>query len=341
MNDMPLHIETSFKDDDYNENYIYIKKLLKKISKDSKLLLDNKSMISDICGHCIYNSNHSKVMIHKNDSKKVIKESRLFDIIYNMKDSNYIDNSNNIIMFIENAISEPLNVKTFSQLNHNLPLNIINSYSFYKYKFNNYYRNVYTMDRIFGTILQTFINNNNNPENILSCFLQCIYVVLYSNLEGLFHNDLKGNNIMVNDSTSEFEQNCLKIGSYNIKFRYKNTNIIKLVDYASSKKINNKIIPIEVYQIVNIFNYLLSDINFDNKEIILDIINKFDIYNDILIKYKFPIWIRQCISLVTETRFKKLPKLNIHYENQLIYIIFELSVILKKYYPNININISI
>ena len=41
-------------------------------------------------------------------------------------------------------INEPANIRAFSSLYTQFPYNVINTYGFYKYKFNDYYRNVFT-----------------------------------------------------------------------------------------------------------------------------------------------------------------------------------------------------
>jgi len=246
------------------------------------------------------------------------------------------------MILAEDAIDEIKNVRLFSSLNSILPLNIIKSYSFDEYKINDYYRTIYTMDRVFGKTLSDHITNNINSYHILSYFLQCIYVILYSNLQGIFHNDLKGNNIMIETKlTSNYSLSCIDINNYNISLIFKDDiNLIKLVDYGSCKKTNNNVIPIEIYQIMNIFNNIISDLDFQYKDIVLEIINKFNIYNDELIEHGFPTWIKQCINIISKSRFDNLPIFDNSYKDKLISVLSDISIILKNNFPNINIIIS-
>jgi len=197
------------------------------------------------------------------------------------------------------------------------------------------------MDKVNGVTLNKYIESF-NPKIILSCFLQCIYVITHANLNGLFHNDLKDNNLMIEtNQVSKLELTGLEFGNTNIQLTLNNINCVKFIDYSCCKKTKNKFpLPIEIYQLYQIFNNMLSNKEFENKEKIMQIINEFNIYHDELVRLEIPSWVCNCVNNLKLDTFKDISTLNTEYITQLVNIFTNVSSLINDLDYNININIT-
>ena len=112
--------------------------------------------------------------------------------------------------------------------------------------------------------LNTFIQNmtDENKNELDYIIIQLFYILLYANINGYYHNDLKCNNIIIYyNNIHEITYN--QLFNYNITIRSESPKgkslgipVVKLIDFFSSTFIN----PIrEVYYITD-FISILSNI---------------------------------------------------------------------------------
>ena len=121
--------------------------------------------------------------------------------------------------------------------------------------------NMYIMDKITGVTLDTFIQNmtDENKNELDYIIIQLFYILLYANINGYYHNDLKCNNIIIYyNNIHEITYN--QLFNYNITIRSESPKgkslgipVVKLIDFFSSTFIN----PIrEVYYITDLISIL-------------------------------------------------------------------------------------
>lgn len=117
--------------------------------------------------------------------------------------------------------------------------------------------NIYIMDKITGVTLDIFIQNmtDENKNELDYIIIQLFYILLYANINGYYHNDLKCNNIIIYyNNIHEITYN--QLFNYNITIRSESAKgipVVKLIDFFSSTFIN----PIrEIYYITDLISIL-------------------------------------------------------------------------------------
>ena len=257
------------------------------------------------------------------DKKKVIKESSAIFIVDSLTNKKSLEIVDQIYNLLDDVEMEPQNMFKFSELNSLFPNNILKIYSHSRSKSFQYYQDNYIMDRIYGTDLTDYPIDHSNDlcfeGNVISLFIQSIYVMAYSNINGYFHNDLKGNNLMVSsESIQALRYKELILGEYRILIDIfgKHINIIKVVDYGNSKNIKKKnLVPIEISTLCSVFKLCFKDYVSDE---IYNLFNIFDVYIQEACDCGITTWMRNNVSLSTIDMYESLEKLNEYTTNILL-----------------------
>ena len=148
-------------------------------------------------------SNNSRGSVHECllDNNQVIKQSQILGYIDKMSQTADDSITEQLHQMLDTVETEPKNMYNYMRLKTVFPDNIISIYKHFRCRNIDHYQDNYIMERVFGTTLKNYIDKFEDVDlfqlNIISLYLQCIYITMYSNLIGLFHNDIKSNNIMV------------------------------------------------------------------------------------------------------------------------------------------------
>ena len=188
---------------------------------------------------------------------------------------------------LDKAINEVENTTKYAKLSYVFPLNIMYIDSaercMKQYDQHSFVANKFIIEKIDGKTLYDSIVDMNETE-IIYCLLQLIYVTLYANLHGYFHNDLSCSNIMLcyNNDVNNLWLDQLVINNKLILFNFnkkqiiKNIPIVKLIDFSYSTYINfdsddlkDKIIVGEPQHIVKVLKNKLECISHTSASSIL------------------------------------------------------------------------
>ena len=166
---------------------------------------------------------NSEICDYKNDKTKLLKISKN-NILKVIQSTDYatIDCKQGIKQ-INDIINENNNNIKYSELIHIFPLHILSSNHLEECLtnpivktdlesesiasiaktdenidiFSQKITNIYTMEKITGVTLDTFIQNMTDENELDYIIIQLFYILLYANINGYYHNDLKANNIII------------------------------------------------------------------------------------------------------------------------------------------------
>ena len=302
-------------DPEDSQKYQEISDKLQRISLVSKSLPSYESLLGNKVGDCLSRGSFGKIKAFTPDKKKVVKESSAIFIVDNLshkKTPEVVDQVYNLLNDVE---MEPQNMFRFSELNYIFPHNFVRVYSHSRSKSLPYYQDNYIMDRIYGFDLVDYVNKSKDPffeDTIMSLFMQGVYIIAYSNMNGYFHNDIKGNNIMV--SSSEYKDVLhykeLIIGKYQILMDIfgSRKKVLKLVDYGNSKYTSKKnLIPIEIATLCTVFKSCFKDYISND---MYQVFKKFDIYTQEACDSEIITWTRNNVSLSTLEMYETISPIN-------------------------------
>jgi len=207
-----------------------------------------------VIGEEIANGEFGSIYNHK-DSNLIVKES--IGILYFRKacinkEVNYVT-LENLISDIE---GESDSVKNFCSYKSIFPENIITCHGIYKRPFKigdcDAYKYYMIFDKVDGVDLYKF--NPSDYKDILKLYIQAIYVIMYLNKNGVYHNDISSKNLMVGNKKEVINLKGLLLGNQEIKFKFESYPLI-FIDYGFSRntKCSHKS-PIEVNSIGIIFD---------------------------------------------------------------------------------------
>lgn len=254
-------------DDCMSPQYSDFLNRLTTIRKDSMKLKRDEDFES-IRGEQIAKGQFSNIYVYSPNKSKIIRESYFFDHIENYKNNRSPENIKLLNELIDDSHEEPENIERFSLSLYKLfPHNIITVDKYFKCQHESYFKHGYVMNRIVGKIIDKYIEHDTPYSYIVSLYFQLMYVILYANMNGIFHNDIKADNIMIEiDSIDKIELTGIKLDNKPFDIIIDNIKrklpVVKLIDYGLSRytdKTNQ--IPIEVNQVAEVFHSLMKKVD--------------------------------------------------------------------------------
>lgn len=278
------------------------------ISATSNTLPEKKTTVEKIIGQSLGKGKFGVISVYTPDATKIIKESYSFDHIHdclNTTDDHMLDSIEHLISDVAN---EPDNVKHFSSLYEQFPKNILRLHDYFTCKNNNYYQHNYVMDRVTGCTLNDYIKYVTiNTSDQCAILVQVLYIILYANLSGLYHNDITSKNTMIDHDKSDLTLDCLILGKNKITVEFKNIHIIKIIDYGLCRNTHKvQMFPIELYQVVNMFNNLFPE----NDMMLNNIFQYIYSYADELIDLNKTTWGPTCTNVSSNDFYENIKSLN-------------------------------
>ena len=196
----------------------------------------------------------------------------------------YLKISNMPTIMIENLLSKQLpcstvmdNISTFENENKNsamyaelkkqFPDNIMDVYETSQCTDDNtnYYYNHQYIEKIEGITLKEYIKTA-SESLIVKIMFQLFYILIYANMHGYYHNDIKFNNLILKNNTEEtIIHNQIIINNHTINLEIKNMNYTPVfIDFSNSVFINqteiNQYNIIEAVMILDKFKPHISNI---------------------------------------------------------------------------------
>lgn len=181
----------------------------------------------------IESTQNSRICKDPDNPNKLIKQSYLLDqtnIFINRSTSDYL--CEDLISAIDYTMNETKNNQVFSKLREVFPQHFINIEVIEELCIASGKRqNVYKMDYVQGTLLNNFISDSNTDDLMLKNIIkQIVYVLIYMNVHGYYHNDIKLDNIMIENITPT----NLSYNQFDIQLELNEVkNIFKLIDYST------------------------------------------------------------------------------------------------------------
>jgi serine/threonine protein kinase len=163
----------------------------------------------------------------------------------------------------------------FSALNEIFPKNIV---KFYKNKSqycktshdtNNITEKATELifNKIEGMTLHEYLKTIPSYYDVILLVIQLLYILCYSNIQGIFHNDLNSGNIIVSTIYNNNKLDGIKLGGIDILYNLEDNNFIPvpvLIDFTFSKKIIDKNkIPVEMSIIMETIDNILKQESID------------------------------------------------------------------------------
>lgn len=240
---------------------------LSSIRKDS-IKLKRDSYFDSIRGKHIARGKFSNIYLYSPNKNKIIRESYFFDHINNYKNNRSPENIKLLNELLDDSHEEPYNIEKFSSSLYKLfPHNILTVEKYFKCQHESYFKHGYVMNRIIGQIVDKYIEQSTPYSYIVSLYFQLMYIILYANMNGIFHNDIKEDNIMIEIETVDkieltgvtLDNKPLDIVINNIKGKLP---VLKLIDYGLARYTNKtNQLPIELNQVAEVFHSLLKKVN--------------------------------------------------------------------------------
>lgn len=248
-------IETNFGDKD---NFLEVKKLF-----DDQISRINYNCPKFDNNPLIYGSNHTNSEIFNIDQEYYLKKSKLYEIAKDQISRSGKFNCVNGIKQMNFALNELSSLTTYHELIYIYPQHIMDI------KYPNSCKNprneifsYYQIEKINGITLNNYLEsvNESNDNELFLILLQLIYVLIYTNINNYYHNDIKLDNIMVYDSVDIQTLTYNQIESIVMNFKCK--KLFKIIDYSNSVKIDGgdkSIYLIDIYLLLKIINEKIID----------------------------------------------------------------------------------
>jgi serine/threonine protein kinase len=218
------------------------------------------------------------IICDHDESDKLYKFSNIFDSV-----RDFINNTNFSCKIYKNmiqiALDEISNSTKFNELAEIFPHNVMKIYESKQCKnSDSKLLNLFVIEKIKGVILKDFLEQldviqQDNQNLFISILLQSVYVLLYANKHGYYHNDIKTDNLMVYEieNTDNITLDNLILDNKKVVLTINKINnklyVVKLIDFGISKyqtelsQVNSTIH--EVYLIIILFfNNLLKKTNY-------------------------------------------------------------------------------
>jgi serine/threonine protein kinase len=272
-------------DKKYDKFYFkYMNDKVNNLTKEANNYPESIDILSPIIGETISIGNYGDINEIINDEKKILKQTkaikRFIEIIKNKFHPATFYNYMNMYEDIKN---EERNVLNYVKLKKIFPNNFIELHDIFKTRNSIYYQNNYIYEKIDGNTLKYAIENKiMNDKEVNLFFSQLIYIITYSNINKLFHNDIKSDNIMYKRVNNIIKYDNLLIDKYKCKLKIEMSDYFTpvLIDYDISKQTEKyNQYPVELINIIIILttiknNSLLEILTnfFDNK-----LLNELDI----------------------------------------------------------------
>lgn len=246
------------------------------------------------------NETENKRKLENNENKRktkyVIKDSNTYAKVNKIKKTeDLVDQQLKLLDYHDNEITNIINYSKITQMYY--PNNFVKCfdtdhgalYSPENIDFasndthdDDFLINQIVLERVFGEILCKY-DNLNDIDDLELIFIQLVFITINMNMIGVFHNDIKSTNIMIEKTNVlEVELSLIKgiekILNTNIKINLKSKKsyfpLVKFVDYSFSyvntenERTENILIknerrenieyflPIEIFHIINMFNVM-------------------------------------------------------------------------------------
>jgi len=257
------------------------KKLSCMDSSHQKKFDDNKSQFDEkivsITRECVrpqekefYKNKNSIIYELSSNPNILVKESKLLlqtyrlvnttDIAYTSKIDCY--NANKLI---EKSLNEAKSAEHYSQILKSLyPQHFVDIKHLHtcKYHPDTDFSNFFKMEKVDGITMENFVESTEISDNTLcKLILQMLYILIHSNSLGLYHNDLKLNNIMVYMTG---HPNIVYDQMDGIKLEILNPNyLFKLIDYSDvlivEQTNSNEIKLIDIIKFVSLIKNITKE----------------------------------------------------------------------------------
>jgi hypothetical protein len=261
---------------------------IQKTSQYIKLFYEYNNSIQNQCNiyniiqnKKLYNGSTGMIYSFPSDPTKLIKISNMpyetHKFIESRKNSGIICNEIDKKIFY--SINEVRSSLLFSKLNKVFPHNIMKIFNSEQCKYDNnvYFSNAFIIENVRGITFDKLFENISLVSDhnfMLICTLQLLYVTLYANINGYYHNDLKFNNIIIDINSGIFElyYDTITINQKKIILHIKNkfssslfVPIVKLIDFGTSLHYkSDKIIIGETFHIIDKIINKLAQLNIHN-----------------------------------------------------------------------------
>lgn len=319
----PLHIDIPTDEDIESAKSMdlqRIEKNLQNISSSSISLPSRKDSVEHLVGQKLGNGKFSTVSIYTPDSSKVIREAHGFQYISKHLNHDHKSMMEQIERFVTDLQQEPSSIHSFSTLKTIFPNNIIELFDHFPCKNKKYYQNNFIMERVYGIVLSKLVDTDIDLTDVIALFFQAYYIIIYANMNGLFHNDLKWENLMVSNERYDITLEGLILDGTSISIQFKDALILKFIDYAFAREIKKtNLIPIETISIVNIFSSIIDSCKLDetnaydttsDENYETCILKDFDIFTQDLLKLDLASWNKRCINVSPHSLYHEMRKLD-------------------------------
>ncbi len=200
-------------------------------------------------GDEIYSSPNGRIYKHPYKQNKLIKQSFIIEQTKIMIERSRHYYCRDIVSAIKYTINENINNEKFSELGGIFPMHFINVSNIGQHIIDGIGQNIYEMEFVDGIQLDKFICGKLTIDaQLLQIIKQIVYVGVYMNSKGYFHNDLKLDNLMIvknpnnkivyNQLTTEFE---LVDSPY----------YFKLIDYSTGVILGDSIDPADSIHLID------------------------------------------------------------------------------------------
>jgi hypothetical protein len=258
-------------------------------------------------------STNTQNLFDDDNTKYVIKDSNIYAYVNKIK--KHYDTYDQQLELLNYHDNEILNIKSYSDFSTQYyPNNFIKCYDTENdcaYCSNSstnssdsnddeFLINQIILEKVFGDTLNKY---KSDSEDIKLIFIQLLFIITNMNMMGAFHNDLKMENMMIekkeiNELILEFiidVKDTLKMdfNGINLKSKKSYFPVVRLIDYSFSYvykgKINDKFFPIEIFNVLELFNNIIKekDIFYENiNKLYIELFKNKEMLGKILIKKK-------------------------------------------------------
>jgi len=252
-------------DKKYDKFYIkYMNDKVDNLKKEADIYPESIDILSPIIGEAISIGNYGYINNIINDKNKILKQTKgIKKFIETIENKFYPATFYNYMDMYDDIKNEDKNVLNYVKLKKIFPDNFIELHGMFKTRNNIYYQNNYIYEKIDGNTLKYAIENKiMNDKELNLFFSQLIYIITYSNINKLFHNDIKSDNIMYKKVNNIIKYDNLLIDKYKCNLEIEMTEYFTpvLIDYDISKQTEKyNQYPVELINIIIILSTLKNN----------------------------------------------------------------------------------